>query len=117
MNLVYGSIFCKYKEMTEKEPGGKEGADFSIERTGSGKINTKYTVKKVKETTLTKDEIAMIKEKGLYKLQDLFKAVPAEKIESVLFGEDTTSDKESTDEPSEDPVQEDSQEDSEDLGF
>jgi len=84
---IYQSL-CKYKEMTNEDPGGNNGADFSILKTGSGKKGTKYEVKKVKETKFTREEAAMIKDKGLYKLPELFKAVPADKIEGVLFGED-----------------------------
>jgi len=83
---IYEAL-CKYKEMTNEDPGGKNGADFSVSKTGSGKKGTKYEVKKVQETKFTNDEVKMINGQGLYPLREIFKALPPEKIENVLFGE------------------------------
>ena len=75
----------KYKEMTGEEPGGVNGADFTILKSGKEK-STRYETNMLSRTKFTAEEVKIIR-KGLYKLDDIFKPTPVDKIEDVLFGE------------------------------
>ena len=69
------SIFGKFRDyfkMTEDNPGGRNGADFSIETTGK-KGKDYYVVDMVKKTPFTDEEKALISEQGLVELDKIFK--------------------------------------------
>jgi len=74
----------QYKGDTGKDPGGKDGADWSILKTGSGQKGTKYKVDKAKDSPFTPEEIKMIKEE-YYPVDKIFVVTPADKIESELY--------------------------------
>lgn len=67
--------FRSYHEMTEKSPGGKNGADFSIEVTGQ-KGKDYYKTKKHQSTTLTEEEVAFLTKEGLYDLEEIYEETP-----------------------------------------
>jgi len=80
---IFGE-FKSYSDHTQKNPGLSVGADFSIKADGDGK-ERRYTTKFFKNTTLTDDEKAMIKDQGLYDLEKVFKVVPDEELENKLL--------------------------------
>lgn len=67
--------FRAYHEMAEKSPGGKDGADFSLEVTGQ-KGKDYYKVKKHQSTTLTDEEVSFLKKEGLYDLEEIYSETP-----------------------------------------
>jgi hypothetical protein len=77
------SVFKDYNSMTGKSPGGINGADFTIEITGQ-KGKDYYKTEFKAKTPLSNDEQEFLKKEGLFKLEDIFKAVPCEKLEEVL---------------------------------
>lgn len=78
-------VFANYHKMTEKNPGGPNGADFSVQVTGQ-KGKDYYRTDMVKRTPFAAKEAELLKNEGLYKLERIFKATPPDKIESVLYG-------------------------------
>jgi len=81
--------FREFYKATERNPGASaKGADFSIAVQGAGR-NKRYNTSFVKNSPLTDEEIAMIKERGgLNKLMEMksYTPVPNDKIEEMLFG-------------------------------
>jgi len=77
---IFGEL-QSYWKMTDKEPGGPHGADFSIEVTGK-KGKDYYLVNKQERTPFTKDEVEYIKKEKLFKVDQVFKETPAEKWKS-----------------------------------
>lgn len=83
--------FANYKSVFGKNPSDvKEGADFmlkvKIPKGADGKPNklkTEYTVMHLKETPLTDAEVAMIKEKKLFPLTDIYKSTPLERRQAM----------------------------------
>jgi len=78
--------FANYKSIFDKNPSDvKEGVDFMITVTipmkngKPNKMKTEYVVTHLKETPLNEKEIAMIKEKKLWPLTDIFRPTPLEK--------------------------------------
>ena len=67
--------FRSYHEMTEKNPGGKNGADFRLEVTGQ-KGKDYYKVNKHQSTTLTDEEVEFLKNEGLYDLDEAYQETP-----------------------------------------
>jgi len=90
--MVFGE-FKKFNTITNKNPGGKDGADFKIVITGSGK-SKKIATSFDRATTLTEDELESIKSRGgLNKLEEIFKVTPNDQLEAKLFGEDVVAGK------------------------
>ncbi len=89
------------------DPGGNDGVDFMIEVKGEG-LMTRYVVSyKVKPAPFTADEkkkITFARENG-YVLDEIFKATPVDKIESVLFGEGAGESKAASTQPTHTPEQ------------
>ncbi len=75
--------FKQYKDMTEKSPGAREGADFKIEVTGK-KGKDYYRVNKHANSVLSDEEVAKLKEEGLYDLGKIFKPTPEDKWRPVV---------------------------------
>lgn len=69
--------FRNYHEMTEKNPGGKNSADFRLEVTGQ-KGKDYYKVNKHQSTTLTDEEVAFLQKEGLYELEEIYEETPEE---------------------------------------
>jgi len=67
--------FRSYHEMTEKNPGGKNGADFSIEVTGQ-KGKDYYKTRKHQSTTLSDEEVSFLTKEGLYDLEEIYQETP-----------------------------------------
>lgn len=67
-------------------PGSGKGVDFKIkvERMGADPRNTKYTVIAGIQTPFKDEERAMIEKQGIYDLEELFKAIPQDKLEEAL---------------------------------
>jgi hypothetical protein len=81
-------------QATQQNPGGDEGVDWVIQKSGSGKMNTKYATTPTKATPFSNDEKTMIlgiikDEEGnnAHYLENVYKAHSAEQIEKRLFGE------------------------------
>lgn len=91
------SIFLSIKawwQATQQNPGGDEGVDWVIQKTGSGKNNTKYTATPTVAAPFTDAEkkriISVIKDEegnNAHFLEGIYKAHTAEQIEKRLFGE------------------------------
>lgn len=78
----------QWAEATGKDPGGSEGADFSISveiPAGADKRRTTYPTAALVPTPFTEDELAMIRSSG-HKLSKIYEPTPRDKIESILFG-------------------------------
>jgi len=85
------SIFKELKtfwDHTNVNPGKANGADFKIDVTGEGK-KKRYACEYTGRTTLTEEERSLIKSKGLFKLEKIYKVTPSDKIEEKLFGAST----------------------------
>jgi hypothetical protein len=82
--LTVWKEFRKYFNIAKREPSGPEGADFEIKVTGAGK-GKRYDVNCIGQTTISPDKMKIILER-LADLNEVFKPVPADKIEEVLFG-------------------------------
>ena len=67
--------FRSYHEMTERNPGGKNSADFRLEVTGQ-KGKDYYKVNKHQSTTLTDEEVEFLKKEGLYNLEEIYEETP-----------------------------------------
>ena len=86
------NVFKSYKDMTGNMPGGPDGADFSIEKTGAG-LATKYKTQKVGSVSkFTDEEKKMIVAAGNIpaleaNLKERYKALPDDEIERILFGD------------------------------
>jgi hypothetical protein len=86
------NVFKSYKDMTGNMPGGPDGADFSITKTGSG-LQTKYKTQKVGSgSPFTTEEKQIIISAGNIQglesdLKNRFKALPDDQIENILFGD------------------------------
>ena len=86
--------FTVYKELKtwgvnrQNEPGGKDGTDFLIKKTGSGQKGTKWSCKAVKDVRSAPwtgaDKEAIEGNGGLYKLREIYAATPADRIEERL---------------------------------
>ncbi len=78
-------------EMTGNNPGGgADGSDFYIKVSGQ-KLNTTYDVGPIKQTPLTPEEKALIKEAlggDKDKLKKIYRVNTPEEIEAKLFGDD-----------------------------
>ena len=81
-NSIFGE-FKSFYDHTSKNPGGISGADFTIKITGL-KGRDYYICKCAGKTPLTDAEQEFIKKEGIYKLEDIFKPVPCDKLEEVL---------------------------------
>jgi hypothetical protein len=84
------SGFANYKSVFGIDPAGKDGPDFNINvkvPMGSdgkpNKLKTEYSVTHIEKAPFTKEEIAMIKEKGLYPLPDIYRSTTAEKMQEM----------------------------------
>jgi len=82
---VFGE-FKKYYKHTQKNPGGRDGADFKIVVTGAGR-SKKIVTTFERNTVLTDDEVNFLKERGLNKLEEIFKSTPDAELEAKLFGD------------------------------
>lgn len=81
-----------WAKASKQHPGGKGGADFEITvkiPANNDRKRTEYKTTPVVQTPWTDEESAMLKEKGLYKLETEFAPVPQAEIESKLFGPKT----------------------------
>jgi len=77
--------FKTFWEETGKNPGGTEGGIWVISSSGSG-LNKRYATKFVGPNTLSDEDIKLINDQTLYKLNKIYKATDPNKIEQVLFG-------------------------------
>ena len=96
---VYNEL-VKFRKYSKCEPGGSDGSDISMVRTGVA-LNTKYKIDPADQTSFTDEEKDMIR-KNIYKLQDIFKSTSEEKIEELLGSGSTETVQASTPDP--DPV-------------
>lgn len=84
--LMIFSVFSEWKQNNEIHPGSKDGHDWFITPNGSGK-SRKYTVTPGKQTPITKEEAAKLKEvNGTYSLEEVFKAISLDKMSEILSG-------------------------------
>lgn len=81
-------------QATQQNPGGDEGVDWVIQKSGSGKMGTKYATTPTKLAPFTNEEkkmiLAVIKDEegnNSHYLENVYKAHSAEQIEQRLFGE------------------------------
>ena len=93
-------VFASYKEMSEEDAGGENGADFRITKNVSfkdGKKYTRYDVHKVAKTPFTAEDRSLINSpnEGIYNLERVFKVTPADQIVKKVLGADYTGEKES----------------------
>jgi len=72
-------------QATQQNPGGDEGVDWVIQKSGSGKMGTKYATTPTKLAPFSNDEKKMIL--GVIKDEEGNNAHSAEQIEKRLFGE------------------------------
>lgn len=78
------AYFQNWAEITGENPGGSNGGDFKITATGK-KGKDYYEVKFLGRKPFTKEERVLLKTQGLYKLENIFKALTPEEIEQTLF--------------------------------
>ena len=81
-------FFKTFYEKTNRNPGGTNGAEYKIAVSGVGK-NKRYKVTFVRPHTLTEEDVALIKSKGLHDLKKIYVAADPSKIEEILFGHKT----------------------------
>ena len=79
---------------TQQNPGGDEGVDWVIQKTGTGKKNTKYACTPTKASPFSNEEkkmiLSIIKDdegNNSHYLENVYKAHTTEQIEQKLFGE------------------------------
>jgi len=93
------SVFDKIKDWAKasrQDPGAKGGADFQIQIVvppNGDKKRSEYRTTPIVQTPFTEEEKAMLTEKGLYDLEEHYKAIPQNEIESKLYGTVETSSK------------------------
>lgn len=79
-----------WKDNTQREPGGKNGTDFVVKKTGSGIKGTKWSCKCVQgitSTLWTEDDLKLIDKKrggSVYNLREIYAATPTDKVEERL---------------------------------
>ena len=78
-------IFRAQFNATQNSPGGPEGGDFAITVTGVKK-QTRYETVFLGRTPFTQKEREYLKAEGLFNLEQIYAATPADEIEDVLFG-------------------------------
>ncbi len=86
-------VFASYKEMSEEDAGGENGADFRITKNVSfkdGKKYTRYEVHKECRSIFTAKEKTLINTtgEGIYNLERIFKVTPIDQIEKKVLGAD-----------------------------
>ena len=77
-----------------QDPGARAGADFQISVVvppGGDRKRTEYKTTPMLQTPFTDAERAMLKEKGLYDLEEIYKATPQSEIEAKLYGPSKTA--------------------------
>lgn len=81
-------------QATQQNPGGDDGVDWVIQKSGSGKMNTKYACTPTKAAPFTNEEktmiLAIIKDEegnNAHYLESVYKAHTPEQIEQRLFGD------------------------------
>lgn len=82
-------VIKTWANASKQDPGAKNGADFEIRVVvppSGDRKRTEYKTTPIVQTPFTDDEKAMIKEKGLFDLEEIYKAVPQNEIESKLYG-------------------------------
>ena len=97
--------FKEWSQAAKKSPGGKDGGDFSIKVEATPKLQykVKYTTTFIEPKPFTDEERAMLAknkadtsglydELGLYNLNEMYKPLPKEDIERILFGTGTKKD-------------------------
>jgi len=84
---VFKSIAAWYNE-SGVEPGSKGAGDFAIkvERVGNDPKNTRYTVMFLNYVPFTKEEVETFKTSS-YDLAEIFKPVPQDQIEDIIYGD------------------------------
>lgn len=79
-----------WKQNTQREPGGKDGTDFIIKKTGSGIKGTKWLCESVQDalkTPWTEEDLKLIDKKrggSVYNLREVYAATSANEIEERL---------------------------------
>jgi len=92
-----GSVFDAIRSWAKavgQDPGARAGADFQITvvvPAGGDRKRTEYKTTPMLQTPFTEEERAMLKEKGLYKLEELYKPTPQNEIEAKLYGPSKTT--------------------------
>jgi len=82
-------VIKTWANASKQDPGAKNGADFEIKvivPPSGDRKRTEYKTTPIIQTPFTDEEKAMIKEKGLFDLEEIYKAVPQNEIESKLYG-------------------------------
>jgi len=89
---IFKSIAAWYNE-SGVEPGSKGAGDFAIkvERPGNDPKNTRYTVMFLNYVPFTKEEIETFKTSS-YDLAEIFKPVPQDQIEEIIYGDSQDGD-------------------------
>ena len=85
--------FRVYFDTTKIDPGSKEGPDFivKVEVPGGDKRRTKYKAIALQPTPFTEQEAAQIREKGLFKLGEIFEPKSIQEIQAMMSGQVTPS--------------------------
>lgn len=82
------TAFRDYFESTQIDPGGKEGPDLviKVEVPGGDQRRKKYSIIPLNKAEFTKEEVAMIKEKGLHDLTKIFGPKSSDEIKKMMSG-------------------------------
>lgn len=90
------SVFDKIKAWAKaagQDPGAKGGADFEIRVVvppSGDRKRTEYPTTPIIQTPFTEEEKAMLKQQGLFDLEEIYKETPQSEIEAKLYGPSKT---------------------------